>query len=98
MPDLRGYLHRYWFQWQVGQSPGLDPVLARVGAGLGCGVTAVDVDDATHLIRTVALDGTELPPIASVTEDVDVGTLDAGHVLPNMGDPSVRGVWFPRSK
>jgi len=29
-------------------------------------------------------------------EDVDVRALDGGHVLPNMGDPSVRGVWYPR--
>jgi hypothetical protein len=30
-----------------------------------------------------------------VTEDVDIQTLDQGHVLPNMGVPSERGVWFP---
>jgi hypothetical protein len=30
-----------------------------------------------------------------VIEDVDVTTLDANHVLPNMMPPSVRGVWYP---
>ncbi len=32
-----------------------------------------------------------------VVEDVDVTTLDAGHVRPNpMHPPSERGVWFPK--
>jgi hypothetical protein len=34
--------------------------------------------------------------VEHVVEDVDVSQLDAGHVLPNMGDPTLRGVWFPR--
>ncbi len=59
-------------------------------------MTALSVEDAKKLIETVALQGQPLPPIAEVIEDVDVQTLDAGHVLPNMGDPSIRGVWFPR--
>ena len=37
----------------------------------------------------------ELPTIAVLIEDVDVSTLDAGHVLPNMSPPVRRGVWFP---
>jgi hypothetical protein len=31
-----------------------------------------------------------------LVEDVNVSELDAGRVLPNIGDPTVRGVWFPR--
>jgi hypothetical protein len=59
-------------------------------------VTAVDAEDARNLISAIALDGSALPDIADVVEDVDVRTLDEGHVLPNMGDPTVRGVWYPR--
>jgi hypothetical protein len=55
----------------------------------------VDVEDAKNLIRMVALRGDPVPPIAQVVKDVDLRTLDEGHVLPNMGDSSVRGVWFP---
>jgi hypothetical protein len=35
-----------------------------------------------------------------VIEDIDVRDLhlvDQSHVVPNMGDPSIRGVWFPRT-
>lgn len=91
MSALQDYLHRYWFRWA--EDARTD---ARVGGGLGCGVTALSVEDAKKLIETVALQGQPLPPIAEVVKDVDVRTLDAGHVLPNMGDPSRRGVWFPR--
>ncbi len=33
--------------------------------------------------------------IASSIEDVDVRTLDQGHVIPNMLPPDRRGVWYP---
>ena len=36
-----------------------------------------------------------LPPIRRVTEDVDVRTLERGHVCPNMGVVIWRGVWYP---
>lgn len=89
MPDLRSYLHRFWFRFE----PSAD---ARfIGRQLGCGVTAVDRRDAEDLLRTQVFGG-ELPPTIEVVEDIDVRDLDQGHVIPNMGDPSVRGVWFPR--
>jgi hypothetical protein len=37
-----------------------------------------------------------MPSPLAVIEDVDVRELDQGHVVPNMGDPTVRGVWYPR--
>jgi len=33
--------------------------------------------------------------VTDIIEDVDVSTLDANHVLPNMAPPNLRGVWFP---
>lgn len=39
------------------------------------------------------------PPEAiflGVVPDVDVRTLDEGHVIPNMGPPAIRGVWYPK--
>jgi hypothetical protein len=94
--SLRDHLRRYWFRWEEPQNGGWLS-LSSVGAGLGCGVTGVDVQDAEDLIRTALLAGGPLPPVAEVVEDVDVRTVDAGHVLPNMGDPSVRGVRYPRA-
>jgi hypothetical protein len=95
MPILREHLHRFWFRFDVSaeQWPGY--------FALGCGVTAVDRRDAEELavsaLGAAGLLGGSLPPVREVVEDVDVGELDAGHVRPNMGDPSVRGVWFPRT-
>ena len=37
-----------------------------------------------------------LPPVKEIRENVDVSSLDEGHVLRNIGPLHVRGVWFPR--
>jgi hypothetical protein len=61
-----------------------------------CGVTAYSLEDALALVRQELWRTDEpLPSIREVIEDVDVSTLDPGHVLPNMGPPIWRGVWFP---
>lgn len=62
---------------------------------LGCGVTAKDRDDALLLIRAASPDLPLEAPIA-VVENIDVSTLDARHVLPNLGNVLVRGIWWPR--
>ena len=82
-------MHRYWITWD--DSANISP---PAGVGLGCGVTAWNWDDAVQLLHERF--GHELPPVASVIEDFDVSTLDAGHVLPNMGVVVWRGVWFPQ--
>jgi hypothetical protein len=91
MPGLRDHLHRYWFRWTG------DPHELPQGAALGYGVTGVDSQDAETLLSAALLDGAPLPTGADVVEDVDVRKLDQGHVLPNMGDRTVRGVWYPHS-
>ena len=69
--------------------------------GVGFGVTAIDVDDALGLIEhwreeLSSRDIEPLPPPTRVVEDVDVSTLDPGHVLNQMNPPIWRGVWYPR--
>jgi hypothetical protein len=61
----------------------------------GCGVTAWSHEDALRLLRERVFVRQPLPPVRRCVEDVDVSTLDPGHVLPNMADPTRRGVWFP---
>jgi hypothetical protein len=34
-------------------------------------------------------------PITAVVENVDIPTLERNHVLPNMGNPVVRGIGYP---
>ena len=59
----------------------------------GIGVTAYSVDDAKELINDSEI--CSKSNLVSVTEDVDVRSLDQGHVIPNMGPPNFRGIWFP---
>ena len=80
-PACHRGLRRYWFP---------------LSTGLGIGITAASDDEARERAidaqRRTAADATLLEPIV----DVDVRTLDAGHVQPNIGPVVVRGVWFPR--
>ncbi len=66
-----------------------------MGFRMGCGVTAFTRDDAFALLLSVWPATGNGPVIISVSEDVDVRTLDQKHVIPNMGDVTRRGVWFP---
>ena len=58
-------------------------------------MTAFNLEDARSLLESQVFGGPLPFPIASTVEDVDVRTLDTGHVLPNMLPPNRRGVWFP---
>lgn len=74
-----------------------DPLLVRfwfeTSVGRGIGVTAYSLEDALSLIASdKSLAEQE---IVSYVENIDVGTLDEGHILPNMGAPNFRGIWFP---
>ena len=80
-------LHRYWFEF--------DANALQLGVIPFCGVTAYGEEDARALLAATVFSGTPIPPTRRVVEDVDVSTLDAGQVLPNMLPPNVRGVWFP---
>jgi hypothetical protein len=62
---------------------------------IGCGVTAYDEHDARAMLADKVFPLYGFRDITSVTEDIDIGSLDEGHVRPNMGAPSNRGVWFP---
>ena len=72
-------LRRFWFTCD--NSPGI-------------GVSADTLEEAREMAE-----GTlpYLPgcTITGVVEDVDVDTLDEHLVLPNLGPPTSRGVWFP---
>lgn len=93
LPNRRG-LHRYWFEFDA-REPADRERLAHRFLLAGCGVTAWNEEDARWLIREHLFEGEPLPPIRSITEDVDISTLDPKHVRPNMGLCVWRGVWFP---
>ena len=77
---MAGLLHRYWFP-----SDG----------HFGVGVTAFSEDEAFRLAPQVAHEMHWQISRDRVIVDIDVRTLDQGHVIPNMRAPNVRGVWFP---
>lgn len=88
-------LHRFWLRFNI--SPGeLGQYSSYAGLWLGCGVTAYSLDDAKSVLTQMIFREDPLPEIEEVVEDVDVGSLDQGRVVPNMGPPNERGVWFPR--
>lgn len=81
-------LKRYWLRFE-----GMEPYnqLCR-----GCGVTAYDYNDALSLLSESVFKEMAMPPVREAIEDVDISTLDQGHVIPNMEAPVWRGVWYPK--
>jgi hypothetical protein len=80
---------RYWFEFEVELED------LPFGVKMGCGVTAYNSEDALYLISNMVFKGHTLPAVKIMIENIDLTTLDAGHVLPNMSPPNVRGIWFP---
>ena len=81
---------RYWFQFEIKSTFELP-----AGLGLGCGVTAYDYDDAIKLLDEKVFSVIKRPPFSKTVENIDIRTLDQGHIVPNMKSPEYRGVWFP---
>lgn len=81
-------LHRYWFTFEKSTRPCV--------LNTGCGVTAVDEAEARQMIEDQVYPVFGMQKIVHVVTDVDISTLDQGHVIPNMTMPLARGVWFPR--
>ncbi len=83
-------LKRFWIEFVYSAEHPLPMGMQR-----GCGVSAFHDEDAMHLLKTIVFSSASLPEIKKITENIVFSTLDKGHVLPNMGDVTVRGVWFP---
>ena len=86
---VRKCLTRYWFEFEPAEQPTWWSIF-------GCGVTAYDYEDAVTLMREHVFKDRELPPISRCVKNVDIRTLDSGHVRPGMGVVVFRGVWYPR--
>ena len=74
-------LRRYWFP---------------MDRGFGIGVTAFSKDEARSLAEATRARYGYKGVVGPVVVDIDVSTLDANHVLPNIGPPVIRGVWYPQ--
>ena len=80
-------LHRFWFTFK--NPPPFSPLK------LGCGVTAYNSEDALAILDKTLFANSTPPEIDTITEEVDIQSLDENHVIPNMGVVVIRGVWFP---
>lgn len=80
----------YWFEFEYSSED-----LVPIGARLGCGVTARSYEDAVNLLSTKVFKGRPIPEVRQTIDGVKLSELDADHVRPNMGDTSIRGIWFP---
>jgi hypothetical protein len=79
-------LHRYWIRLKIKAG----------GPPREFGVTAYSETDALEILRYVAFSASALPEVIEVATDVDVRSLDQGHVIPNMNPPNWRGTWYPK--
>jgi len=59
----------------------------------GVGVSAYSLEDARAMIG--AEESLRDYVLTEVIEDIDIQNLDQDHVVPNMGTPSFRAIWFP---
>ncbi len=80
-------LKRFWFRFGRSSKQGI--------LDFGCGITAYDLSDAQRILHEKVFPIYGEGTIEQINEDIDVRTLDANHVRPNMGNPALRGVWFP---
>ena len=83
-------LTRFWFTFNLTFRDPQPP-----GVLIGCGVTASGEAEAIRILREAVFSGYRLPEIKTTVTGVDVSRLDQDHVVPNMGDPTRLGVWFP---
>jgi len=66
------------------------------GLLMGIGVTAIDENDAIGLIKKNFFNNSSIPHVSEIKIVESLDDLDKYHILPNIGNPFLRGVWFPR--
>ena len=79
-PASHRALRRFWFP---------------LSEGFGIGVTAGSPNEARELAEEVRERYFENAEIIGEIADVDVSSLDANHVVPNLGFVVAYGVWYP---
>ena len=82
-PTCHARLRRFWFP---------------LSSGLGIGVTSGSEAEARELAESVRTRYYPEQSFVGFVPDVDISTLDAKHVLPNMGPVVVRGRLVPAAK
>ena len=87
---MKNNLKRYWFEFEIDCAFNY-----TAGIGRGCGVTAIDYEDAIKMMEEKMFTEIRSPRILKTIENIDIRQLDQKHVIPNMGVVVQRGIWFP---
>lgn len=59
------------------------------------GVTAFTEEDALNLIKKY-ISNDKNWKIVNIKKDISISELDHNHIIPNIGIPEVRGIWYPK--
>lgn len=86
--NQRTDLHRYWIRLDARSK-------IPIGFRLGCGITAHSEAEALALLHGIYPGEPDKFVVAEIVQDVAMSDLEPNHVLPNIGDTSRMGVWFP---
>ena len=81
-------LEKYWFRFVQFSEP--------TALNLGCGVSAHSLQDAINIMREYIFGDNGPPEIIEQIEQIELDSLEKNHVLPNIGNVAIRGVWFPQ--
>ncbi|MBA3680090.1 MAG: hypothetical protein H0W73_02725 [Bacteroidetes bacterium] len=71
---MNNKLIRFWFKFENNPIP----------LNFGCGVTAFNDIDALTIIKEQVFKNKPFPEVAVKIENIDINTLDQGHIIPNM--------------
>ncbi|MCB0514605.1 MAG: hypothetical protein R2798_01105 [Chitinophagales bacterium] len=82
---------RFWFNFDFSNCNEEPPP----GVRYGCGITAYSYEQAIFLLNEKVFRNQDIPNTFECIENVDISTLDQGHVIPNMKAPIFFGIWFP---
>jgi hypothetical protein len=65
------------------------------GAKIGIGVTAESPTEAIRLVSFLMFSNKKIPYEYLIAEIPSIQELDQKHVIPNMGNILIKGIWFP---
>ncbi|MGE9310634.1 hypothetical protein ACLOAU_03285 [Niabella sp. CJ426] len=82
---------RYWLEFDFNDYMGSIPA----GLHLGCGITAFSSEHALALLKSKVFKDEVLPRISKCISNVNIKTLNQGHIVSNMKPPVYIGIWFP---
>jgi hypothetical protein len=80
-------LHRCWLT--------VSGTNLRPGSDRGVGVTAFTDQDALNILKETFPTDKYSYTVERIEFDIDLGTLDRNHIIPNMHPSVWRGIWYP---